>query len=263
MMDICEKLCYPLEYRPLMLSVVPAIGHVLKKFTDGSIIGHCCRSLFYLSDGNIDVVQKLVDADIGPILITQLKSTSTHLMATLKLIGNFVVGDQHQATYLVDIGIVETLKLVLGAKERYHFEVCWIVANLLTDPNHVGRVLDSGILSTMSMLYATTLPKAKGEIGWSFINAARYATGEQLRYLMRVNIIEILGNLVKDIDCSGIRSGAALTLTKLIVESDADVRYCIRCKLYGDDRFVELKTLATDQFGVVLFELLYDDMSIE
>jgi Armadillo/beta-catenin-like repeat len=263
-MDVCEKLCIPTETRSLMLPAIPSITGILKRFSDSTVVAHCCRSLFYLTeDENATIIQQLVDADIGPILIREIKWLRSRkrvprccALSALKLVGNVVVGEGHHAAYMANLGLIEELKRSLRVDSRYHFEICWMVSNLVADPQLVDRVLESGILPEMNELYASSNSKTKNEIGWSYINASRFATREQFERLIKANLIERLGSIVSDFTCQDIRDGAALSLIKLVVTSDEDIKYWIRCKIYGDQRFDELKKWAAEQFGVIVFELL-------
>lgn len=263
-MDVCEKLCIPVETRGLMLPAISSIAGVLKRFSDGTVVGHCCRSLFYLTDDeNANVIQQLIDADIGPILIREIKWLHSRKrvprccgLAALKLVGNIVVGERHQASYMANLGLIEELKQSIRVDSRYHFEICWMMSNLVTDPQLLDRVLESGILSEMNELYASSSSKTKNEIGWSYINASRFATPGQFERLMKVNLVERLGSIASDFTCREIRDGAALSLLKLVIASDEDVKYWIRCKIYGDRRFDELKKAAAEDFGAIVFELL-------
>merc|ERR1719321_2332365 len=104
---------------------------------DFEILIDCCWALSYVSDGNNEKIQAVLDAGVGVRLTkilseTALSPNTAILIPALRAIGNVVTGDDEQTNEMISIGILPCLGnlLVNSIKKSIRKEACWTLSNI-------------------------------------------------------------------------------------------------------------------------------------
>ena len=109
-----------------MQCAIPAILALLNA-TDDDVVADACWAVSYLTDGESDRIQAVVNAGMIPRLIELLAHHNVNVQTpTLRAIGNIVTGDDAQTQAVIDHGALLGLaRLLTTAKESFRKEVCW------------------------------------------------------------------------------------------------------------------------------------------
>jgi hypothetical protein len=160
-----------------------------------------CWALSYLSDGENNRIQAVLEANLLLPVISALKaSTSLRQQeslrtASLRVIGNILSGDEIQTQAVLDAGILPLFKDLLTSPGRAEFkkEVCWSISNITAGTNHqLQLVLDSGILPLVVTLGMTASPELRKECVFCVSNATHQATSLQMDLLAESATMDFL-----------------------------------------------------------------------
>lgn len=113
-------------------SVLPILATLLSH-DDVEILTDACWALSYLSDGENDRIQAVIDVGICPRLIELLShQTEAIQVPALRTVGNIVTGDDSQTQTLLNLNVVARLGELLNLSERRAIkkETCWAISNI-------------------------------------------------------------------------------------------------------------------------------------
>jgi len=103
----------------LVSPVLPTLKTLLQH-KDDDVLQDACWALSYLSDGENDKVQAVIDAGVVPRLVELLMHTSYSVKTpALRTLGNVVTGDDHQTQVVLDHNVlIPFLALLNSSKKR-------------------------------------------------------------------------------------------------------------------------------------------------
>lgn len=92
-----------------------------------------CWALSYLSDGNNDHIDKVIEAGVSRRLVELLLSPSAAvLVPALRTVGNIVTGNDMQTQIIINCGALPCLMQLLSQphKKSIKKEACWTLSNI-------------------------------------------------------------------------------------------------------------------------------------
>jgi len=110
---------------------IPVLAQLLLN-TDQETVIDACWALSYLSDGEDDRIQAVVNTGIVRHLTTLLASSSSAIVTpTLRTLGNIVTGNDVQTQSVIDADIWEhSINLLHHNKKAIRKETCWMLSNI-------------------------------------------------------------------------------------------------------------------------------------
>jgi len=158
-----------------------------------------CWALSYLSDGQNDKIQAVIEAGVCKRLVELLMHTSYSVQTpALRAVGNIVTGDDLQTQVMLNVSVLPCLLALLGSpKNGIKKEACWTISNITAGSKaQIQAVMDAGIIPHLVNLLSTAAFDIKKEAAWAISNATSGGTPEQLRYLVSCNAIKPLTELL-------------------------------------------------------------------
>jgi len=177
--------------QPKMETVAPAIPVLAATLNseDTEILVDCCWALSYLSDGDNERVEAVVQSNVVPRLVQLLSHASpTVVTPALRTIGNIVSGSDTQTQAVIDAGgLAACLPLLDHIKKGIRKEACWMLSNVAAGSS--GQV--SALLGNPQIMYSvvTQLKDAEWEVkkeaAWVLSNVATGGSQEQALSLVK------------------------------------------------------------------------------
>lgn len=111
-----------------ILAVIPSLLNTL----DEEIVSDSCWALSYISDGDSQRVQSILDLNLPKVLIELLGHESTKVSTPcLRTLGNILTGSEEQAQQVLNLGFVDKAAVYLSSKIlSLKREVLWTFSNI-------------------------------------------------------------------------------------------------------------------------------------
>jgi len=111
---------------------VPTLAQILRSDSaDSSAKTDALWALSYISDGDDDRIQTVIDSGILDVLIAQLGEESNLATPALRTVGNIVSGSDDQTQAVLDSGLMNQMQTLLNSPKRMiRKEACWVLSNI-------------------------------------------------------------------------------------------------------------------------------------
>lgn len=186
--------------QPALDAVSPALPILaaLVYVQDTEVLADACWSLSYISDGNNDRVQAVLEAGVARRLIELLHTPEVSVVTpALRTLGNLVTGTDVQTQTVINMGVLaSTLPLLSHPKRGIRKEACWLLSNITagTQPQ-IQAVIDANLVPSLVHLLRDEGFDVKKEAAWALSNATSGGSDEQIKYLVGQGVIQPLVTL--------------------------------------------------------------------
>jgi len=185
--------------RPPLFSIISALPILVQLInsTDTEVLTDACWAISYISDGDGDVIQRVIDSGVCPTLINLLGSNSSYILVpALRSVGNIVTGDENQTQVMLACNVLARLRpLLQHPYPNISKEACWTLSNITAgNPLQVEQVIQSGVLpDVIAMSSNSSLHiDIRREAIWAISNATTFSMPEHIDYLVDCKAVEAL-----------------------------------------------------------------------
>ena len=111
---------------------LPVLGEILKSNCDPDTMVDAAWALSYISDGNDERIQPVIDLGVLPCLVQMMLSNNNSLIVpALRTIGNLVSGNDRQTQAVLEANSLSALVPLLShSKKNIRKETCWVLSNI-------------------------------------------------------------------------------------------------------------------------------------
>uniref|UniRef100_A0A673KBP8 Importin subunit alpha n=1 Tax=Sinocyclocheilus rhinocerous TaxID=307959 RepID=A0A673KBP8_9TELE len=175
-----SNLCRGKNPPPDFAKVSPCLS-VLSRLlfsSDPDVLADACWALSYLSDGPNDKIQTVVDSGVCHMLTQSVNHVILNCSALPCL-----------------------LHLLSSPKESIKKEACWTVSNITAGNRvQIQAVIDANIFPVLIEILQKAEFRTRKEAAWAITNATSGGTPEQIRYLVSLNTIKPMCDLLTVMD---------------------------------------------------------------
>ena len=154
-----------------------------------------CWAISYISDGPIDRIQRVLQANVLDRIVAMLTAPSVAMQTpALRTIGNIVAGNDSQTQAVIDNGALVAFHFLLNHPRRaIKKEACWCLSNITAGSVHqIQEVVSADLYPVVKQLLDAPEYEVKKEAVWCIANTTSGGTKEQLRYLVDIGILDPL-----------------------------------------------------------------------
>ncbi len=188
----------PLPDLELVRPALPYLARLLYS-NDQETITDACWALSYLSDGENDRIQAVIESGVCPKLVELLsRGASTVQTPALRTVGNIVTGNDIQTQTILNLNALPALLWMLDhSKKNIRKEACWTISNVTAGtPTQVQAVIDHGIIPKLVELLTTAEFEIQKEAAWAISNATSGGNPQQILFLAKAGVIPPLCKLL-------------------------------------------------------------------
>jgi len=170
--------------------------------TDNDVLTDACWAFSYISDDIGPYNEKItavIESGAVPRLINLLGHKSNNVKhPALRTIGNIVTGDDNQTQVVLDNNALPQLLVLLSnVKKAIRKEACWTISNITAGSvNQIEAVIKNNLFQPVIHLMQRGEFDVKKEAAWAVSNATSGGNPKQIRYLVTLDVISSLCDLL-------------------------------------------------------------------
>ena len=157
-------------------------------------------ALSYISDGDDDRIQTVLDAGIAGLLIEMLGGDDSAIITpALRTVGNIVSGNDQQTQAVVDAGLMSVMAgLLSNHKRMIRKEACWVLSNIAAGTkDQIKTVLKAkGIMEQIVQMAESSEWEVRKEATWIISNIATGGSDTQIMSVVEAGAIEAVCSIL-------------------------------------------------------------------
>ncbi|CAH8305316.1 unnamed protein product [Eruca vesicaria subsp. sativa] len=168
--------------------------------TDDEVLTDACWALSYLSAGNDEKIQTVINAGVIPSLVQHLAHHSPAVLTpALRTIGNIVTGDDMMTQEVLNHQALPHLFSILtnSYKKSIKKEACWTISNITAgNTSQIQQVIEARIIQPLLHLLQNAEFEIKKEAVWAISNVTSGGNPDQVKFLVDQGCVKPLCDLL-------------------------------------------------------------------
>ncbi len=180
-------------------ALLPRLAALLST-DDTSVLGDALWSLSYLSNGDEDRLQPVLEAGCLPRVVALLEHESSEVVTpALRTVGNLATGDDLATQAVLNAGLLPLVAGLLKSPRRsIRKETCWLMSNVCSGTQaQLQAVLDVGIVPLLVSQVVQGEREVADEACWALSNAATTGSRRQVHELVESGAIGALRHVLQ------------------------------------------------------------------
>jgi importin subunit alpha-1 len=169
-----------------------------------SVLPDVCWALSYISDGDDDRIDAVMNTGITPALISMLTHADAGVVTpVLRTLGNFVSGNERQTQAVVNAGIIDVIPSLLNhPKKNIRKEACWLLSNIAAgNSDQISAVISkASMMQTVLNLLEKAEWDVRKEAAWVVSNIATGGLTSHVHDLVEFGAINALCSVISAAD---------------------------------------------------------------
>lgn len=185
--------------QPDLALVAPAIPHLanLLSMNNNEALTDALWALSYLSDGSDERIRAVMQGEgiVENIIKLLGHENSSIVSPAVRILGNFVSGDDYQTQAVVDAGMMNyAANLLVHPKKGIRKETCWLISNIAAgNRTQIGHLMRHGqAMNTLVQLARDASWEVKKEAVWALSNIATGGADDHVHSIVELGAIESL-----------------------------------------------------------------------
>jgi importin subunit alpha-1 len=178
---------------------VPVLAQLLHH-RDEEVMTDAAWALSYLTDGDNDKIQAVVEAGVAGRLVDLLRHHKPAVVTpALRAVGNMVTGTDSQTQAVLDAGALQAFITLLNSpKENLRKECCWTISNITAGTkDQIQSVCDANLIPPLIHIISTAEFRTRKEATWALSNLTSGGSPRQVQYLVSQGVIKPLSDLLE------------------------------------------------------------------
>uniref|UniRef100_A0AC34RSE6 AMP-dependent synthetase/ligase domain-containing protein n=1 Tax=Panagrolaimus sp. JU765 TaxID=591449 RepID=A0AC34RSE6_9BILA len=184
--------------RETITALLPALAVLIHR-EDTEILIDTVRALSYLTDGNNEHIQLVIDCGVVKNLVDLLGHSEVKVQTSaLKAVGNIVTGTNEQTQLVLDNGALNQMeKFLLHPMEKINKEAAWFLSNITAgNKSQIQAVIDANLIPLVINLLDRGDLQTQKEAAWTISNVTVSGRVEHVFYMVDHHVIPPICNLL-------------------------------------------------------------------
>eukprot|EP01013_Petalomonas_cantuscygni_P037229 TRINITY_DN68020_c0_g1_i1.p1 TRINITY_DN68020_c0_g1~~TRINITY_DN68020_c0_g1_i1.p1 ORF type:complete len:551 (+),score=116.67 TRINITY_DN68020_c0_g1_i1:121-1773(+) len=177
---------------------LPVLAELLEH-ADVDAVSDACWALSYITDGPSPQIQAVIDIGVVPRLIELLSDPGAVQTPALRIIGNFVTGNDQQTQIVINSGGLRPLRQLLTHDRRtMRKEACWAISNITAGPpEQIQAVIDADIFPQLLQALRDSAFDVRKEAAWAVSNATSSLNLPHIEYIVSLGVVPLYLELLQ------------------------------------------------------------------
>ncbi len=189
---------------PVVSPILPLLARLLHS-KDTETITDACWALSYLSDGNNETIDQVLNTGVAARLVELLGNHAPSVQTpALRAVGNIVTGTDKQTQTIINLNAIPALMWMLDhPKRNVRKEACWTLSNITAGTQEqIQTILNSDVIPKLIQLLQSGDFDIQKEATWAISNATSGGNPIQIMKMARLGCI---APLCRMLDCQDIK----------------------------------------------------------
>jgi importin subunit alpha-6/7 len=198
--------------------VIPTLVQLLGT-RDKEIIVDALWGLSYLSDGENERIQALLEAGAAPPVVELLGMEEANILVpALRTAGNIVTGNDAQTAVMLRAGALPRfVHLLASSRKGVAKEACWSLSNITAgNREQIQAVIDSGAIAPLCGLATGAAAEIRKEACWALSNLCAGGDASQMTFAVEAGILGALTSILSEISDASVLRVALEGLEQLL-----------------------------------------------